>query len=430
MFPAVVVTLKLAMRVLVSGAGIAGPTFSWFLARTGARITVVEKSHALLPYGQNIDLQGRAITVIQKMGLIDQVRQWNTTEKGTQFINSRGQTIAPFPINEGRTASLTSEFEILRGDLAAILHKASKDYPNVQYRFGMTINEVISNDDDSVRVQFSNGEVQEFDLLVAADGQWSKLRKQCFRHEDVKMVDKGMYAVYYTIPRLPDDNDWWNIYFAAKSRLISLRPDPHGTTRAMFTRMPCNDAQATAWQEASRGDRKTQEELLRKDFTDAGWQARRILDALDQTPDFYFQAIQQVKMSKWSESRVICLGDTAYAPTPLTGMGTSLAIIGAYVLAGELSKLDDGEHPARALEAYESTFRPYVEQCQWIPSFVPAIAHPESAWKVWLLQTAFWLVAKIVAIPWLANKPGAENMDHRFALPEYEYLRPDDEPST
>lgn len=418
------------MRVLISGAGIAGPTLTWFLAKTGAHIIIVEKSDSLLPHGQNIDLQGRAITVVQKMGLLDQVRRWNTTEKGTQFVNSRGKPFAPFPTNEGKTASLTSEFEILRGDLAAILHKASKDNPNVQYLFGTTIKEVISNDDDSVKVQLSNGEVQEFDLLVVADGQWSKLRKQCFQLEDVELVDKGMYAVYYTIPRLPDDNDWWNIYFAAKSRLISLRPDPHGTTRAMLTRMPCNDAQARAWQEASRSDRKTQEKLLRKEFADAGWQAQRILDAMDKTPDFYFQALQQVKMTKWSRSRVICLGDTAYAPTPLTGMGTSVAIIGAYVLAGELSKLDDGEHPTRALEAYESTFRPYVEQCQWLPFFVPAIAHPETAWKVWLLQTAFWLVAKIVAIPWLANKPGAENMDDRFSLPEYEYLSFDDEAST
>ena len=418
------------MHVLISGAGIAGPTLAWFLAKTGAQVTVVEKSHALLPHGQNIDLQGVAITVVKKMGLMDEVRRWNTTEKGTQFINSRGQSVASFPINEGKTASLTSEFEILRGDLAAILHKASKDHPNVHYLFGMTIKEVISNNDSGVKVQLSNGEMHDFDLLVVADGQWSKLRKQCYRSEDVKIVDKGMYAVYYTIPRLPDDNDWWNIYFAAKSRLISLRPDPHGTTRAMLTLMPCNDAQAKAWQEASRGDRKTQEELIRKEFADAGWQVRRILDAMDKTPDFYFQALQQVKMTKWSKTRVICLGDTAYAPTPLTGMGTSLAVIGAYVLAGELSKLDDGEHPARALEAYESTFRPYVEQCQWIPFFVPAIAHPVTAWKVWLLQTAFWLVAKIVAIPWLANESGAENMDNRFPLPEYDYLKLDDEAST
>jgi 2-polyprenyl-6-methoxyphenol hydroxylase-like FAD-dependent oxidoreductase len=153
-------------------------------------------------------------------------------------------------------------------------------------------------------------------------------------------------------------------------------------------------------------------------------QAQRLLDAMDQAPDFYFQVIQQIRMSKWSNSRVVCLGDAAYAPTPLTGMGTSLAIIGAYVLAGELSKLNDGERPLKALEAYESTFCPFVEEIQKIPSFIPAIAHPETAWKRSLFQVFVWAVSKVVAIPWFAGSSGEGN-DNGFPLPQYPSL--DDE---
>ncbi|KAI9808349.1 MAG: hypothetical protein M1827_007498 [Pycnora praestabilis] len=407
------------MRVLISGAGIAGPTLAWFLAKAGARITIVEKSHSLLPHGQNVDIQGSAITIIKKMGLIDQIRRFNTTEKGTQFINPKGRPFAPFPVKGSSFADFTSEFEILRGDLAAILHKATKDHPNVNYLFGTTIKEVVSNDDDTIKVELSHGEVQEFDLLVAADGQWSKVRKQCFPPNYVNVVHLGMYVVYWTIPRLPNDNNWWNIYLALGSRLISLRPDPHGTIRAMFTRMPCDDAQEKAWLEASKSDRQTQEELLRREFADAGWQTQRLLDAMDQAPDFYFQVIQQIKMSKWSSSRVICLGDAAHSPTPLTGMGTSLAIIGAYVLAGELSKLDNGEHPSKALETYESTFRPFVEEMQKIPLVFPAIAHPETVWKRWLFQTFVWAFSKVVTIPWLVNRFGDKSNDDNFLLPQY-----------
>ncbi|KAI9667770.1 MAG: hypothetical protein M1821_000589 [Bathelium mastoideum] len=406
------------MRVLVSGAGVAGPTLAWFLSKTGARITVLEKSHALFPHGQNIDLKGSAVTVMEKMGLMDEVRRYNTTERGTRFIDSKGQPFAPFPITDGSTASPTSEFEILRGDLAAILHEATKDHPNVNYVFGTTIKEIVSNDKDTVKVRLSNGEVQEFDLLVAADGQWSKVRKQCFPPEHVKVVHSGMYAVYYKIPRLPSDNNWWNVYVALRSRVITLRPDPHGTTRAMFTLMPCNDAQETAWLEASKGDRQTQGKLLRKEFADAGWQAQRLLDAMDQAPDFYFHVIQQIKMPRWSNSRVVCLGDAAYTSSPLTGNGTSLAIVGAYVLAGELSKLDDGESPSRALEAYESKFRPFVEESQKIPPFVPAIAHPRTAWKRWLLQTFVQALSKIVTTPWIASRLSGKSHDD-FSLPKY-----------
>jgi 2-polyprenyl-6-methoxyphenol hydroxylase-like FAD-dependent oxidoreductase len=410
------------MRVLISGSGIAGPTLAWFLAKTGVHITVVEKSRAILPHGQNVDLQGSALTVIKKMGLLDEIRRLNTTEKGTQFIDPKGQPFAPFPKHEGISASLTSQWEVLRGDLAAILYRASNENSNVAYLLGTTIKDVVSNNENNVTVKFSNGEVQEFDLLVAADGQWSKIRKQCFPTEHVNVVDLGQYSAYWTVPRLPSDSDWWNVYLALGSKIITVRPDPHGTMRALLSRMPCNDVEKKTWLEASKNGKHTQQELLRTDFADAGWQAQRLLDAMDQAPDFYFHAIQQIKMTKWSNCRVICLGDAAYAPSPLTGMGTSLAIIGAYVLAGELSKLTKGEHPSKAFEAYETTFRPFVEKSQEIPFFVPAIAHPETAWKRGLFHVFVWTVAKVmsllVAFPWLLRRFDPNNEDI-FPLPQY-----------
>ena len=407
------------MRVLISGAGIAGPSLAWFLAKAGVRITIVEKSQSLLAHGQNVDLQGSAISVLKKMGLMDQVRQNNTTEKGTLFIDKRGNAFAPFPVREGTSASFSSEFEILRADLARILYEATNDLPNVEYRFGTTVKNVMSNNDDIVKVEMSDGEIEEFDLLVAADGQWSKVRKQCFPPESVKVVDKGMYVVYYTIPRLLSDNNWWNIYLAGQSRIITLRPDPHGTTRAMLTRMPCNAAQKKAWQDVSRSGRKLQSELVKREFADVGWQAQRILDAMDQAPDFYFHSTDQIKMSKWSDARVVCLGDAAFCPSPLTGMGSSLAINGAYVLAGELSKLKDREHPAKALEAFEDEFRPFVEKIQDIPSFIPAIAHPESEWKRWLFHNCVWVISKLLAIPWISNRTTDDGNSDDFPLPRY-----------
>ncbi|KAL9094427.1 MAG: hypothetical protein Q9165_003277 [Trypethelium subeluteriae] len=404
------------MRVLISGAGVAGPTLAWFLAKAGAHITIVEKSRTP-PHGQNVDLKGGAVTVMQRMGVMDEVRRCNTSEKGTHFINPKGQPFAPFPVQQG--ASFTSEFEILRGDLVAILHESTKHHPNVNYLFGTTIEEVIANDDDTVKVKLSNGEVQEFHLLVAADGQWSRLRKQCFPPEHVKIIDLGMYVSYCTIPRLPSDNDWWNLYITRGSRIVSLRPDPHGTIKTMLSHMPCSDAQETAWRDAFQGDGQSLKKFLRKEFGDAGWQTQRVLDAMDEAPDFYFHVIQQIKMSKWSSSRVICLGDAAYAPSPLSGMGTSLAIVGAYMLAGELSKLDDGENPSKALEAYESRFRPFVEEEQKLPSFIPAAIHPKTAWKRWLLHAILWIFSRILAVPWIANRLGDGGNEDKLPLPEY-----------
>ncbi|OAK96400.1 FAD/NAD(P)-binding domain-containing protein [Phaeosphaeriaceae sp. SRC1lsM3a] len=410
------------MHVLISGAGIAGPTLAWFLEKSGAQVTVLEKSVALLPHGQSVDIQGSAVEIIRRMGLLDEVRRRNTTEKGSQFIGPNGLPFASFLLTEGSAASPTSPFEILRGDLAGILYEATKDRSGVRYLFNTTIKDVVDNGNESVTVELSNGEKQVYDLLVAADGQWSRVRQQCFPPASVQVRNMGMYTVYYTVPHVPNDNQMWNIFVSLNSRIVATRPDPHGTTRAMFTIMPRSAAQAQRWKEASRKSRKTQSELLREEFADAGWQSQRLLDAMDAAPDFYFQVIEQIKMSTWSKERVICLGDTAYAPSPLTGMGTSLAIVGAYLLAGELSKLKTGEHPSKAFATYEEKFRPFVEESQSVPSFIPAIMHPEKPWKRWILHGVISAIAWVVAIPFVARKLGDPTSVEDFPLPHYSKL--------
>jgi len=407
------------MRVLISGAGIAGPTLARLLAKTGASITIVEKADTIRPHGQNVDIKGSALAALEKMGLLDEVLRCNTTEKGAQFIDPNGMPIAPFPVQEGVNASLTSAFEIMRSDLSRILYDATKHLPNIDYIFGCTVKNVVSNDEHSVKVELEDGGIREFDLLVAADGQWSKIRKQCFPSESVKVIHKGMYAAYWTVPRLPTDNDLWNIYLALGSRIIATRPDPYGTTRAMMTCMPLDDSKEQAWRIATRSGREAQQGLMKAEFKDAGWQAERLLDAMGQSPDFYFQAIEQVRMSTWWQGRVICIGDAAYAPTPLTGMGTPLAILGAYILAGELSKLGDIQHPKKAFEAYESAFRPYVERTQKIAPVFPGIVHPKAGMQRWLVQLFLRCVSSAVAIPWVSKRLPSETDDEGFPLPIY-----------
>lgn len=417
------------MNVLISGAGIAGPALAFWLARTGARITVLEKATELLPHGQNVDVQGSARMVLRKMGLFETIKSHNTTEKGTQFIGHNGKPFAFFPMIPGTTVSMTSELEILRGDIAKVLWEATKDLDNVEYRLGTTITQVLRNGPEDVQVQLSTGEKRSYDLLVVADGQWSKVRKQVFPAEMVKTVDKGAVAIYWTSKRTSRDNEWWNIFVALGRRVLSVRPDPYGTIRACFTFMPTTDDEKRRWKEAARADRQVKEDLVRRQFADAGWEAQRLLEDMREAPDFYFQQLEQIKMSQWSMERVVCLGDTAHAPTPLTGAGTSLALDGAYVLAGEISKLQPGEHPARALQAYEAAFKPFVEKTQDLPSFVPGVVHPQAAWHRWLIQTLLWFVSKAVAgavaTPWLRKKIGDHSNDLDFPLPSYPLIEGD-----
>ena len=420
LFRRMATTSKPVMRVLISGAGIAGPTLAWFLAKAGAHVNVVEKAPTILTHGQNIDIEGSAITTIKKMGLMEEIRRNNTTEIGTQFIDKHGKPFAPFPVTDGKF-SPTSEREILRADLARVLYEVSREQPNVKYQFDTTVTKVLSNDENAVKVELSTGEIQEYDLLVAADGQWSKIRKQVFAPESVTVRDMGMTAVYFTVPRQPEDNHWWNVYQSLRSRVITTRPDPYGTIRAMLTKMPRSDKEKQEWQQAARSDQKTQQELIRREFADAGWLAQRFLDSMPTGPDFYFHVIQQIKMSTWSNGRVVCLGDAACAPTPLTGAGTSLAIVSGYILAGEISKLSPGEHPGRALNAYEKLLKPFVEDVQNVPWFVPGIAHAETEFRRFL--TSMFMRTLSIVVPWL---PSWRHDGVGAALPHYDGLNDND----
>ncbi|KAI4629479.1 uncharacterized protein J4E87_003743 [Alternaria ethzedia] len=415
------------MDILIVGSGIAGPALAYWLSLNPKHtITILEKAPSLQPHGQNVDIQGSAVTCIKKMRLMPQVQQYNTKELGTRFIDSQGEPFAPFPIKEGGSASPTSEYEILRGDLAKLLHQATSSQSNVTYLFNTTVTQILQNDSSCVQVLLSDGTTRTYDLLIAADGQWSKTRSLVFPAQDVSIEHKGMYAAYFTIPRLPSDAPWWDIFVAKGSRTVATRPDPHGTTRAMFTFMPSTPAQELAWEKASRAGRAPQEKLVREEFADAGWVSKRLLDAMATAPDFYLHAINQVKMKRWSCNRVICLGDAAFCPSPCTGMGTSLAVLGAYVLAGELSCVDDLASPTTfdgltaALTRYEERFRPFVVQSQVMSRFVPEFMHPGSAWKRTVLHGFVRLVSMVLRWEWVGPWLGdTESRDDGFKLPEY-----------
>lgn len=168
----------------------------------------------MLPHEQNVDITGCAVTIIRKMGLSDEVKRYHIKEKGIQMIDpdSKGMPFAPIAVKEGSITSFTSGFEIFRGGMAKTFFEASKAFPNVEHIFSTTIQKALSNDDASVKTELSNGALQNHDLLVAADGQWQKVRKQSFAPHFVTVTDKGLYVVYFIVPRLEHDHDRLNVY--------------------------------------------------------------------------------------------------------------------------------------------------------------------------------------------------------------------------
>lgn len=414
------------LRVLVSGASIAGPALAYWLVRAGCKVTLVERAPELRTAGQGIDVRDAARDVVKRMGIFDRMRDKSSHEEGIEFFDSSNRTYARFAVDtSGKGESFSSDVEILRGELAAILFDVTKD--DVTYIFGDMV-ESLQETDEEVNVHFSNGTpTMAFDLVVAADGFGSKIRGMVLGNDSVHVKSLLSYVSYFSIPPNETDTKWSRFHFLSRGRNIFLRPDHLGGTRAFlgFAAHDKLDERLAECEKVSKEGIPAQKAQFQKIFEDADWQGPRVLRGMHDSDDFYMQTIGQIRLKHWSSGRVTFVGDACYAPSPYTGVGTSLAFIGAYILAGEISRQPNNIRAA--LESYESVLRPYVESIQKLPPGVPWIAHPQSNLAVKALETAVWLASLLSAtglftlVSKLASLLPAR--EESFKLPDYEAFR-------
>ncbi|MGW3521058.1 FAD-dependent monooxygenase [Streptomyces hydrogenans] len=360
-------------NVLIAGAGIAGPALAHWLDRHGMQATLVERAPSPREGGQTVDLRGAGWDVARKMGLERTLRAHATREEGICFVDKANRTKAAFTSGAFGGQGPIADLEILRADLSRILYEAT--HPRTEYLFGDEITQ-LSDTGKGVDVTFRNGPDRAFDLVVAADGARSRTRDLIFGDTtDIRPV--GLTTAYFTIPREPSDGTWARWHNATHGRTATLRPDNRGTTRASLSYLS-----------PPRGDERlapdAQKQLLRRLFTGTGWEVPRILTAMDTADDFFLDSVIQVRMPSWSRGRIAVVGDAAYCASPLSGMGTSLALTGAYVLAGELAH---HAHHGNAFARYEHILRPYATRAQNLPHGVPRIASPRTRAGIHALNT-------------------------------------------
>lgn len=368
-------------RVLITGASIAGNTAAWWLGRYGFDVTVMEKAPEFRDGGQNVDIRGEAREVLRMMGLEEAVAANGTGERGTAWVDENNEVIAEFDVDESGGEGFTAELEILRGDLSRLIYEDAKKH--AAFEFGDTIDEVVQSD-DGAEVRFKSGRTERYDIVIVAEGAGSSTRDRVFEGEnDPRWMD--ITTAYFTIPRGPTDTDVARWYNAPGGRGVMIRPDPKGTSRAFLT-LQVDPGGEQDWEP------ERQKAFLRERFADAGWETDRVLDAMETAPDFAFDVLRQVKMDRWSDGRVILTGDAAWCATPLSGIGTTLAIVGSYILAGELARSDD---VIAAAMQYERIMRPFVEEGQGVPKIVPKLLNPQTKVGLSLLRG----VLRVVGLP-------------------------------
>ncbi|WP_410666631.1 FAD-dependent monooxygenase [Amycolatopsis sp. cmx-4-68] len=330
-------------NVLISGAGVAGGTLAWFLARDGWAVTVVDRAPGPRTGGQAIDVRGAALDVVDRMGLGDRMRAVRTRMRGMSMVDGEGHELFRSEEHTFTSGRLDSDdFEILRDDVVAILHEAT----DVEYVFGDSIT-ALAEEAHGVRVEFERGGFRTFDLVVGADGLHSAVRRLTFGPEEDFIRHLGQYLAIFPTANFLGLEDWqvWFRHEETGGVAYPVRGNTELRVTLGFGSAPL-----------PRLTVPEQKRLIAERLAGVGWEVPKLLEAMAAADVFYFDAMAQIHLDRWSAGRVALVGDAGYCASALSGQGTSLALVGAYVLAQELGRAD---HEA-AFAAYERRMRPFV----------------------------------------------------------------------
>ncbi|WP_433424713.1 FAD-dependent monooxygenase [Microtetraspora malaysiensis] len=335
--------------ILISGASVAGPALAYFLSRHGFTVTVVERAPAPRPGGQAIDVRGVALTVAERLGILADLQRCRTHMKGMSMLDGDGNELwrsTEVALSSGRLDS--EDVEVLRDDLSGLLYDRTRQ--DVEYVFGDSITSIVQ-DEHGVHVTFERSAPRTFDLLVGADGLHSIVRRLAFGPERDFVRHLGTYVSIFSMENYLGLEDWqtWFNDGTVGGVIYPVRGNAELRVNIGF--------QSEDPVEYDHRDIQAQRRLVAERLAHARWEVPRLVKAMWSAPDFYFDSMAQVHMDRWSAGRVTLLGDAGYCASPLSGQGTSLALIGAYVLAAELAR--SGYETAFA--AYEARMRPFVE---------------------------------------------------------------------
>lgn len=370
-------------RILISGAGIAGPTLAYFLQRYGAQVTVVEIAAALRDGGFPVDFRGPTHDrILRELGVLDALRARRTQGSPMRGVDAQGRELFCMP------AELASgELEVYRGDLSRILYECGAEH--VEYLFDERI-VALRQSPSRVEVDLARAGTRQYDFVIGADGMHSAVRNFAFGTERAFVKHLGYHAALWSLRNTFDAAEVLG-QFAQPGRMASLDIDERDSSRAIAFCVFTSQATDIDWR-----DTGAQKAMIKRAFGDMPWHVPTMLGTLDAATDLYFDAISRVQMPRWSEGRVALVGDAAWG---VTFGGVGPGIVGAYVLAGELAAA--GGAVASAFAAYEKRMRKYTSVWQKEGNAGSFLA-PRTAHGLWFRNKLFgsplvqWLMLRSI----------------------------------
>lgn len=344
------------VTVLISGASVAGLSIANWLVRYGFTVTVVERAPHIRPGGQALDVRGPAIEVAKRQGILEKIRDHATNLKGISLLDSAGNEVfssTERTLTGGKFDS--PDVEILRDDLCDLLFQEIGS--GTEYLFDDTI-VTLAQDETGVDVGFSKSPSRRFDIVIGADGLHSTVRRIAFGPEKQFIKYLGGYLAVFETPNFLN-LDRWQVYYPGKDgcgSALVLGMEKDGNTKAYIGFSSDEPI------DYDYRDIDAQKHLIAGRVASVGWEMPTIVNHMWQATDFHFDSMSQIRMDGWSNGRVVLVGDAAYSLSPRTGQGTTVAMVGAYVLAGELSV--HRNDLIAGINKYERKLRPYIDSNQ------------------------------------------------------------------
>jgi 2-polyprenyl-6-methoxyphenol hydroxylase-like FAD-dependent oxidoreductase len=394
------------MRIIINGAGIAGPTLAYWLQGSGHDVSLIEQSPQLRRGGYVIDFWGVGYDIAEKMGLLPRIRELGYQVRELRFVNRHGCTSGGFSVDvlgrmtKGRFTSLQ------RSDLAATIHRALDG--KVETIFGDSV-AGIKDEGNRVRISFDHAAPREADLIIGADGLHSRVRRLAFGPEAGREVSLGYHVAAFEVEGYRPRDELVYVSHGVPGRQISRFSMRDDKTLFLFV---FRDEYLTTESPSSEHERKS---VLTRVFADVGWECPRILAAMENVGDVYFDRVGQIRMDRWAQGRTALIGDASACVSLLAGEGTGLAMAEAYVLAGELR--DCGGDHAAAFARYEERMMPFLKRKQASAAQFASSFAPKSALGI----TVRNLVTRLFRIPFVADLFIGRGLRDDLKLPDYRF---------
>ena len=393
-----------AKTVVISGAGIAGPTLAYWLADRGFEPTLVERAPQMRSGGYIIDFWGAGYDVAEKMGLLPEIHREGYDVGELRLVDTHGRRVGGFSADVFRRLTNGRYVSIARSELARLLF--GKIEGRCETIFGDSVTR-ITPDGDGVSVAFEKARERRFDLAIGADGLHSRVRELVFGVEDNFEKYLGYMVGAFQAEGYGPREDLVYVSYTIPGKQVArfaMRGD-----RTMFLFVLAADEPMNV----GAHDIVAQRKLLHTQFDEAGWESSAILRVLDSSEDVYFDRVSQIHMEAWSKGRVALVGDAAYCASLLAGQGSALAMVGAYVLAGELGRSPDD--PEAAFAHYERLMRPFIAKKQKAAVRFAASFAPRTRFGVWFRNQ----ITSVFGIPFIAQLFIGPDLLDRIDVPDY-----------